>query len=316
MKVILRSVAFGALFATVAAFSVTRPQTPSFTNHHHGRSTSITNGAGWFVSSPCSSTTTSTTTTTLYMGWGPEPVWEDATVLSNDDASKSCVSVTLQISPETRQGFTVPGQYCQVVAATPDDAKPAFLAVASAPNAAADDEFEFLIKRTDNNAWITEAEPGAVLRCSQVMGGGFPLQEELDSLKYDFPTQNILLFAAGSGIAPIRSAIESGQLKTGSGQGGRTARLYYGVRSMDDVPYLGKFAQWESQGVEVVPVMSQPSETYSGRSGYVQTALEEDGVAVPRNSGVLLCGMKGMVEAVKAILGQAGVFEERMLTNF
>lgn len=302
MKFILQSVVvlgLGALFTgrerTVAAFSVTGRSvaTPSF----------ITNRVVNVDRSR---------STTLYMGWGPDPVWKEVTVLSNDDASKSCVSVTLKVDEETRKGFEVPGQYCQVAAADPDS-KPAFLAVASAPNAEATDEFEFLIKRTDNNGWITDAEPGTVLRCSQVMGSGFKIEEELNSLKYDFPTQNVLLFAAGSGIAPIRSAIESGQLKTGSG---RTARLYYGVRSTNDVAYIGKFAEWESLGVEVVPVVSQPTDSYQGRSGYVQTALEEDGVAIPRNSGALLCGMKGMVEAVKSILDGAGVFEGRMLTNF
>lgn len=293
MKFILRSaatLAVGALLAgPVAAFSVA----PSF----------VVGGdrvAG------------ASATTRLYMGWGPDPIWKEVTVVSNEDASKSCVSVTLKVDEETRKGFEVPGQYCQVAAADPDS-KPSFLAVASAPNAESEDEFEFLIKRTENNGWITDVEAGTVLRCSQIMGGGFPIADEIDSLKYDFPTQNVLLFAAGSGIAPIRSAIESGQLGTNAG---RTARLYYGVRSPDDVPYIGKFAKWESMGVEVVPVVSQPSENYQGRSGYVQTALEEDGVAIPRNSGALLCGMKGMVESVKSTLEAAGVFEGRMLTNF
>jgi len=248
------------------------------------------------------------------MGWGPDPVWEGATVLSNEAASKSCVAVTLEISAETSAGFLVPGQYCQVKASQDEDAKPSFLAVASPPNAAST-EFEFLIKKNENNGWITEAAPGTVLQCSQIMGGGFPITDELESTtKYDFPTQNILMFAAGSGIAPIRSAIESGQLK--AGEGGRTARLYYGVRSTDDVAYIEKFAKWESFGVEVVPIVSQPAEGYQGRSGYVQTALEEDGVAIPRNSGALMCGMKGMAEAVKANLVKAGVFEGRILTNF
>lgn len=253
------------------------------------------------------------TSSSLWMGWGPDPVWEGVTVVSNEAASKSCVAVTVEISPETAKGFVVPGQYCQVKASQDEDAKPSFLAVASPPNAASG-EFEFLIKRTDNNDWITEAAPGTVLQCSQIMGGGFPLAEELEGIKYDFPTQNILLFAAGSGIAPIRSAIESGQLQ--AGEGGRTARLYYGVRSTDDVAYVEKFAKWESFGVEVVPIVSQPTEGYQGRSGYVQTALEEDGVAIPRNSGALMCGMKGMAEAVKANLVKAGVFEGRILTNF
>ena len=45
-------------------------------------------------------------------------------------------------------------------------------------------------------------------------------------------------------------------------------------------------------------------------------ALEEDGVDIPRNSGALLCGMKGMTESVKDILTKAGVFEGRVLFNF
>jgi len=259
---------------------------------------------------------------TLFMGWGPDPIWEDATVVSNDRASESCVSVTLKLSPETVEGFKVPGQYCQVKFSTSEDDKPIFLAVASPPPATSseegsDSQFEFLIKKTDNNGWITDTKPGAVLQCSQIMGGGFPMEENFEGFKYDFPTQNVLLFAAGSGIAPIRSAIESGQLNTKpAGEGGRTARLYYGVRSTADMPYKDRFGKWELSGVEVVPVVSSPADDYQGRSGYVQTALEEDGVPIPRNSGALMCGMKGMAEAVKSILSDAGMFEGRILTNF
>lgn len=39
-------------------------------------------------------------------------------------------------------------------------------------------------------------------------------------------------------------------------------------------------------------------------------------VPIPRNSGALLCGMKGMAESVTDILSRAGVFEGRILTNF
>lgn len=275
-----------------------------------GPSLSKSRSSGWVVNTVQSTTPlVPRCRTALFMGWGPDPIWEGATVLSNEPASKSCVSVTLQISSGTAKGFEVPGQYCQVKASPEEDAKPVFLAVASPPNAEKD-EFEFLIKKTDNNDWITSAEVGTVLQCSQIMGGGFAMKENLDGFKYDFPTQNVLMFAAGSGIAPIRSAIESGMLNMSkTGQGGRTARLYYGVRSTDDVAYVEKFGEWESLGVEVVPVVSQPKADYEGRSGYVQTALEEDGVPIPRNSGALMCGMKGMAEAVKDILSQSGVFE-------
>ena len=78
-----------------------------------------------------------------------------------------------------------------------------------------------------------------------------------------------------SGIAPICAAIESGDLKTSSG--GRTARLYYGVKNEKDLCFVDRFSTWEKNGVQVVPVLSQPSDSWQGRTGYVQNALEEDG---------------------------------------
>jgi NAD(P)H-flavin reductase len=99
--------------------------------------------------------------------------------------------------------------------------------------------------------------------------------------------------------------------------GGRTARLYYGVQSPEDLCFVDKFPEWESMGFQVVPVLSKPPEDgWNGRTGYVQNCLEEDGVPIPRNSGALMCGMKGMAESVKDLLTKAGVFEGRILTNF
>jgi len=246
--------------------------------------------------------------TALFMGWGPDPEWSPATISGAEVAcpSGTCVSVAVTVSPDLVEEYKIPGQYVQVRQTGSEDS-PLFLAIASPPSPEAGNAIEFLIKKTDNNAWITDAAAGSGVECSQVMGGGFPMEEHMEGFQYDFPTQNVLLFANGSGIAPIRSAIESGQLGTGSG---RTARLYYGVASPDDMPYAEKFAEWEAAGVEVVPVISRPEEVvggWSGRTGYVQNALEEDGVPIPRNSAALLCGVKGMCEAVKVSSNQCFV---------
>lgn len=252
----------------------------------------------------------------LFMGWGPEPVWSSAKVKSNEQACKSgiCVSVQVEVPRETAEEYKIPGQYVQL--RLNEDTKPLFLAIASAPDAE-NPFFEFLVKKTEGNEWFTSASPGTSVEISQVLGNGFPMEENLEGFKYDFPTQNIMLFAAGSGIAPIKAAIESDQLNVAkAGGGGRTARLYYGVRNPDELCFVDSFGQWEEKGFQVVPVLSQPPGDWEGRTGYVQAALEEDGVPIPRNSGALMCGMKGMAESVKDVLTKAGVFEGRILTNF
>eukprot|EP00587_Corethron_hystrix_P008868 CAMPEP_0113307738 /NCGR_PEP_ID=MMETSP0010_2-20120614/6466_1 /TAXON_ID=216773 ORGANISM="Corethron hystrix, Strain 308" /NCGR_SAMPLE_ID=MMETSP0010_2 /ASSEMBLY_ACC=CAM_ASM_000155 /LENGTH=301 /DNA_ID=CAMNT_0000162659 /DNA_START=81 /DNA_END=986 /DNA_ORIENTATION=- /assembly_acc=CAM_ASM_000155 len=257
---------------------------------------------------------------TAIFGWGPEPVWSSAEVLSVSPAPfhSECVCLTVA-APEAateEETFQVPGQYVQVRAAGDEECKPSFFALANSPAAAQEGGcFEFLIKKNEGNAYCTsDVKEGDKIDVSQVLGNGFPIADHFDGLKYDFPTQNILLFAAGTGIAPIRSAIESGSLKLDTG---RQARLYYGCRSPQEMAYAERFSIWEKEyGVQVVPVVSGDSAEWPGRTGYVQNALEEDGVAVARNTGVLLCGMKGMAEGVKDIVTKAGVFEGRVLTNF
>lgn len=278
-------------------------------------------------SSHSSSSSSASPRSVLFMGWGPEPIWSEAKIISNGSAcpSGSCASIVVSVPEETAVSFTDPGQYVQVRPLTNNDegeeVKPIFLAIASPPKKNEEkNEFEFLVKKTDSNPWMTSLSSGSTVEMSQVLGSGFPIQDGLNNItKYDFPTQNVLLFAAGSGIAPIRSAIESGMLDVAPpGDGGRTCRLYYGVADPSNMPYADKFAAWEQMGVEVVPVLSRPDQDDAGpfRTGYVQTALEEDGVPIPRNTGALMCGMKGMAEAVKDLLERAGVFDGRILTNF
>lgn len=253
----------------------------------------------------------------LYMGWGPEPVWTSAKVEVSEAANESGASVRIlvEVPAETAAEYTVPGQYVQLT--LNEETQPLFLAIASAPDAESP-VFEFLIKKTDSNGWITDAQTGTQVSISQVLGNGFPMDENIEGFKYDFPTQNVLLFGAGSGIAPLKAAMESGKLNVagGGGGGGRTARLYYGVQTAEDLCFVDKFQDWESMGYQVVPVLSRPAPEWNGRTGYVQNCLEEDGVPIPRNSGALLCGMKEMAQSVTDILTKAGVFEGRILTNF
>ncbi|XP_042465963.1 uncharacterized protein LOC122048464 [Zingiber officinale] len=47
-------------------------------------------------------------------------------------------------------------------------------------------------------------------------------------------------------------------------------RLYYGARNLQRMTYQESFKDWESIGVKIIPILSQPDERWSGERGYVQ----------------------------------------------
>lgn len=242
------------------------------------------------------------------MGWGDDIEFKSAKVISNDAAATGMRSITVEASNDIIGPYTVPGQFVQIKET--DESKAGFYAIASAPGATPG-VCEFLVKESEGNdwspgnQWLCSAEVGAELIMSPAMGGGFKVDEKLGDVN------DVLLFAAGSGISPIRAAIESGKLD------GKDVKLYYGARSPALMAYTEKFPDWEAAGVTVVPVLSQADDAWEGRTGYVQAALAEDGVAGDAAAtGALMCGMKEMAEDVKAALSEAGVDEDKVLTNF
>ena len=148
------------------------------------------------------------------------------------------------------------------------EGKPGFFAIASAPpkpNQAGKDLLEFLIKDNESTMPLVSAKPGDEVEMSPVMGKGFPVKEHFSGYKYDFPVQNVVLIATGTGIAPLRAAIESGILELpdeeDDGVFGRSCRLYWGCKDEESMPWVDKLKEWEAKNVEVVPVLSEPSES-------------------------------------------------------
>jgi len=81
--------------------------------------------------------------------------------------------------------------------------------------------------------------------------------------------------------------------------------------------YQDKFAEWEKLGTNVVPVISKPDGTgWEGETGYVQDVAKAAGVASPKATAILMCGMKGMAEGVKALAEDEGIPEDRVWANF
>ncbi|KAB2084597.1 hypothetical protein E1A91_A05G356100v1 [Gossypium mustelinum] len=239
-------------------------------------------------------------------------VWTPTPISSIETAAESLfhISIDVSSSPDLAASHTLPGQYLQLRLL--DVEKPSFLAIASPPSlAASSGAFEFLVKSVAGSTaeLLCGLKKGDVVELSQAMGNGFNI-DKIDPPE-DYPT--VLIFATGSGISPIRSLIESG-----FGADKRSdVRLYYGARNLRRMAYQDRFKEWESSGVKVVPVLSQPDDSWTGESGYVQAAFSRaKQIHSPKGTGAVLCGQRQMTEEVTSILVADGVSSEKILKNF
>ncbi len=181
--------------------------------------------------------------------------------------------------------------------------KPAFIAVAS-PVGASATTLELLVKAAPGTAEaLCSLAAGASLQVSDVQGKGFLLPAQLS---------DVLLFATGSGLSPIRSLLD-----TPAAQGGlagvQRVTLFYGARTQKHVPFAQQLAAWERAGVKVTTVLSQQAD---GSKVYVQDVFAKAGVPVSAATTAVLVGQKPLSEAIIASLTAAGVPRERIVMNF
>lgn len=222
--------------------------------------------------------------------------------METEVAADNLQRLQVDIGPSVAQ-YLVPGQFIQ--AKVSDESKPGFFAIASAPDVK-NSSIELLIKRQGETAEALASVPvGTAIQVSPVMGKGFQVENIPPS---SFP--NIYIFATGSGISPVKALIESGLLDSRNRE---NVTLYYGVRSPAAMAYADRLSSWsDDHGVRVVPVYSQLGQ------GYVQDVFASQGGVGGngKTSAAVLCGQKGMTEAVIAALTDAGVERENILMNF
>ncbi|KAF7827719.1 fruit protein pKIWI502 [Senna tora] len=239
-------------------------------------------------------------------------LWTTAPLSEVEPAAESLFHVTVDLSDslDLAASHTRAGQYLQL--RVPDVDKPSFLAIASPPKlASARGVFEFLVKSVAGSTAeiLCGLKKGDVVELSPVMGNGFDMSRIDPPEKYT----TVLIFATGSGISPIRSLVES-EFSAGKRS---DVRLYYGARNLQRMAYQDRFKDWESSGVKIVPVLSQPDGSWTGETGYVQAAFTRaKQISNPLSTGVVLCGQKQMTEEVTSILVADGVSSEKILKNF
>lgn len=195
----------------------------------------------------------------------------------------------------------VPGQ---IVVLSLPDLKPAYFAIASAPEEHG--YLDILIKQGKGTSGaIFGLEAGAEIEVSNPTGKGFPLDTHKG--------KNLLLVSVGTAISPMRSVLRS--LLRRRGEFG-DVMLFHGVLTPQHFPYEAEMEDWSKQGIQVHRTVTFPENTdWTGHSGFVQDILEKVRPN-PQNRIVYLAGMQEMVEQTTELLKRMGFPAENILLNY
>jgi len=220
------------------------------------------------------------------------------------DETPSFRGIRVVLPPALAKEHVRPGQVVKIRA---PGAGEGFFALANAPDPAG--VAELLLKRGGRvaDAAIAAASPGAALELTRPFGAGFSAEEA--------EGRDVLLFAAGSAIGPIRALVQ--HLIAHRNRFGRVT-LFYGQRHGAEFAYRSDYLGWERRGVRVVLCPSSQDDAWQGLRGRVQEVARSlaFGGASPVDAVAYVAGMTAMVEDVRRTLAAAGIPPGRVHANF
>jgi NAD(P)H-flavin reductase len=224
-------------------------------------------------------------------------------VLDAWDETAAFRGVRLSLPPALARAHERPGQ----VVKARTEAGEGFFALASAPDPGA--TAELLVKRGGKiaDALVVAAVPGRSIELTRPFGAGFPVEEA--------EGRDVLVFAAGSAIGPIRSLLQ--HLMVHRNRFGRVT-LFYGQRRGAEFAYRAEHLDWERRGIRVVLCPSAEDDAWRGVRGRVQEVARSlaFGGSPPGEAVAFVSGMTAMVDDVRATLAAAGVPPARVHANF
>ena len=124
------------------------------------------------------------------------------------------------------------------------------------------------------------------------------------------PAKDAIFIATGTGIAPFRAMAPDYLAHPEAGQ----LTLLFGVRHQSTIYYRSDFDALAGQysNFRFWPTLSRPDPAWPGRTGHVQIHLLE-ALGDRRDLHIFLCGMKAMVDDVRAILKGLGFDRKQII---
>ncbi len=227
------------------------------------------------------------------MPFAPES--HPAVVRNRKELANGLFTFSLDPPDAVRGTFHTPGQYHRLAV---EGVGEAYFAMASAPTARL---FDYLARTGSSVA--DALIDGAKVSVEAVAGPGFPLQRARG--------HDVLMVATGTGIAPIRSVIET--LMPARSSFGRV-QLVYGVRTKPELAFASEFAAWAAAGINLHLTISTKHAGWSGETGRVQKRLAALSLT-PAHTFAFVCGQTEMELEVTEILQSLGLGAEHIFLN-
>ena len=173
--------------------------------------------------------------------------------------------------------------------------------LAAAPRG--DNEFEICLNRVDDGVFSPHL---FALR----VGDTVELKGILGTFVWREPLMDSFLVATGTGIVPFRAMLQ--ELFARGTE--RRITLIYGTRHAESLLWVEEFRLLEARhsNFRFVPAVTRPAGDWTGATGRVQPLLL-DAMGERRDVQVYVCGLKEMVDSVRALCKERGLERRQMI---
>src|SRR5438067_6266043 len=201
--------------------------------------------------------------------------------------------------PEWKAAF-VPGQFLSVTASIGEDEITRAYSIVSPPDGNRFALCANLVEDGHLSPFLFALNPGDEIDFKGPYGA-FILRR---------PVSDSIFVATGTGIAPFRSMLLSRLQEHPD----RHFTLIFGVRYEHGLLYDGEFRALAARhaNFEYQPTLTRPPENWTGRTGRIQQHML-DALGDRRDVDVYICGLREMVDDVRAKLKEIGLDRKRII---
>ena len=214
--------------------------------------------------------------------------------------TEEVIKVVLRLPPNSNFNFNS-GQYVNIIKGN------ITRSYSIASSSEYKNQLEFFIKKYKNGLmseyFFKEAKINDLLRLEGPIGSFF---------LRDSNCEHIVFLATGTGIAPIKSILES-VMKQPSNISKKEFWVFVGARYEEDLLWKPNVIN-ENIKLNYVPVLSRQKKDWNGENGYVQNALLKQNINL-ENTQVYACGSNEMIQSSKKLLFENSLCENNFFSD-